>query len=74
MSHLEDRRPIQVPEGLAEVLGFSVSAVEKLVSQGKIETVKQGKHRYAMPEKVHEYLDSLVEESLPGIFRGKEVL
>lgn len=71
MSHLEDRRPIQVPGGLAKVLGFSISAVEKLVRDGRIKTVKEGKHRFAMPEMVEEYLDSLVEKSLPGIFHGE---
>jgi len=71
MSHLEDRRPIQVPEGLAEVLGYSVSQVNKIVKEGKIRTYKEGKHRYCMPEAVDEYLDSVLAKSVAGIFHGE---
>ena len=71
MSHLEERQPIQVPGGLAKVLGYSVSQANKIVKDGKLRTYKEGKHRYAMPEAVDEYLDKVLGESLPGIFHGE---
>jgi hypothetical protein len=71
MSRLEDRQPIQVPEALAKKLGYSVTQVRKIVKDGKIRTFKEGKHRYAMPEAVEEYLDTVLEKSLPGIFSGE---
>jgi len=71
VSRLEERQPIQVPEALAHVLGFPVTTVKALVKDGDIETVKVGKHRYAMPEAVEEYLDTLKALSTPGILRGE---
>ena len=71
MSRLEERQPIQVPYGLAAVLGFPVTTVKALVKEGHIDTVKVGKHRYAVPEAVEEYLDTLKALSTTGILRGE---
>ena len=59
MSYIENRRPIQSPEELAGRLGFSISTTKNLVSNGDIESVKIGKHRYVTVEALDKYLDSL---------------
>ena len=71
MNNTENRKPIQSPEELSERLGFSISTTKKLVSNGDIESVKIGKHRYVTVGALDKYLDSLNLLSNPGIFHGE---
>jgi excisionase family DNA binding protein len=70
MSNTENRKPIQSPEELAGRLGFSISTSRKLVSNGDIQSVKIGKHRYVTVEAVEQFLDELNLRSTPGIFHA----
>jgi excisionase family DNA binding protein len=70
MTQIEKRRPIKVPEELAELLGLSCSQAKNLVRDGDVKSVKIGKHRYVTVEAVDEYLDELNLRSAPGIFHA----
>jgi len=70
MTDLENRRPIKVPEQLAELLGLSCGQAQNLVNDGDVKSVKIGKHRYATPEAVGQFLDELNLRSTPGIFHA----
>jgi len=74
MSYIENRRPIQSPEELAGRLGFSISTTKNLVSNGDIESVKIGKHRYVTVEALDKYLDSLNLLSTAGIIHVEVLL
>ena len=68
MTQIENRRPIKVPEKLAERLGMSSSQAKNLVRDGEVKSVKIGKHRYVTVEAVEQFLDELNLRSTPGIF------
>ena len=70
MTDIENRRPILVPEQLAELLGISCSQAKTIVRDGDIKSVKIGKYRYVTLEAVHQYLDELNIRSTPGIFHA----
>ena len=70
MTQIENRRPIKVPEQLAERLGISSSQAKNLVRDGEVKSVKIGKYRYVTVEAVEQYLDELNLRSTPGIFHA----
>ena len=70
MTQIENRRPIKVPEQLAERLGISSSQAKNLVRDGEVKSGKIGKYRYVTPEAVEAYLDELNLRSTPGIFHA----
>ena len=48
---------------VADMLGFGLSKTKMLVAQGRIRSLKDGKHRRILPEWVDEYVQDRVEEN-----------
>ncbi|WP_144128268.1 excisionase family DNA-binding protein [Catellatospora sichuanensis] len=47
---------------VAELLGFGLSKTKLLVAEGRIRSVKDGRHRRILPQWVDDYIARTIEE------------